>query len=59
MMMVVMFLSVSWAETGWRCMIAGMRVVIRGMGWPTTKIETNALGNDVASGSGILPLDRD
>lgn len=33
--------------------------MIRGMGWPTTKIETNALGNDVASGSGILPLDRD
>ena len=46
-------------ETGWWCLIAGMRVAIRDMGWLATKVETNALGNDVASGSGVSLLGRD
>ncbi|EIJ24009.1 hypothetical protein [Bifidobacterium longum] len=29
------------------------------MGWLATKVETNALGNDVASGSGVSPLGSD
>ncbi|WP_165505162.1 hypothetical protein [Bifidobacterium longum] len=36
-----------------------MRVAIRDMGWLATKVETNALGNDVASGSGVSPLGSD
>ena len=28
-------------------LFAGMRVVIRDMGWLATKVETNALGNDM------------
>lgn len=46
-------------ETGRWCLIAGMRVAIRDMGWLATKVETNALGNDVASGSGVSPLGSD
>ena len=48
-------------ETGaeYSLLFAGMRVVIRDMGWLATKVETNALGNDVSSGSGVSPLGRD
>ena len=33
--------------------------MIRDMGWLATKGETNALGNDMSSGSGVSLLGRD
>lgn len=44
---------------GYSLLFAGMRVVIRDMGWLVTKVETNALGNDMSSGSGVSLLGRD
>ncbi|WP_221651737.1 hypothetical protein, partial [Bifidobacterium adolescentis] len=44
---------------GYSLLFAGMRVVIRDMGWLATKVETNALGNDMSSGSGVSLLGRD
>lgn len=38
---------------------AGMRVVVRGMEWFVTKVETNATGNRAVSCTGISPLVRD
>ena len=46
-------------RAGYSLLFAGMRVVIRDMGWLDTKVETNALGNDVSSGSDVSPLGRD
>ena len=38
---------------------AGMRVVVRGQEWLITKVESNTLGNNAVTCTGISPLVRD